>query len=164
VQNTGSLLVEDLTLTADTTSVIAVEDLVCQLQSDTPAGFTFGSGSVLQPGQAVECSTEYTVTPADIEARSRTVVFTVAGTAASGVQPYDSAYALMGTEPRLTLELDLRIDQCTQPLEPGDAPCSACLGGGCAFMASRWQQACLCLIHVHHSAKLACWASRHAPL
>ena len=164
MQNTGSLRVEDLTLTANTSLVIAVEDLVCYLQSDTPVAFTFGSASVLQPGQVVECSTEYTVTPADIEARYRTATFTVAGTAASGVPPYDSAYALIGTEPRLTLELDLILDQCTQPLGPGSTPCGAAYGDGRAIACLLSTASMTCLINARHAAEPACSASRDVPL
>jgi hypothetical protein len=135
VQNTGSLRVAELTLTADTSSIIAVGDLACLLQSDTQAAFSFGPASVLAPGQVVECSTEYTVIPADIEAPYRTVTFTVDGSAVSGAPPTDTAVVGIGTQPRNTLELDLLVDQCSQPLEPGNALLHLKLRGWVNFCA-----------------------------
>lgn len=119
VQNTGSLRIQALSLTAETPVVISADDLVCQLQSDPPVAFTFGAASVLQPGQVIECSTEYTVTVPDVEARLRTMRFTVLGSAVNGQSPSATASNYFSTEPRLTLELELLVDQCTQPMEPG---------------------------------------------
>jgi hypothetical protein len=155
VQNTGSLRVEDLTLTADTSSLVSVDDLVCHLHSDTPAAFSFGAASVLQPGQFVECYTEYIFTPADIEGIYQTVAFALLGSAASGAAPSDTVVAGIGTLPRNTLEMDLFIDQCTQPLEPGDTP-----GMGARLLllsTASMPVSYVIYSHAQHSAEAACW-------
>jgi hypothetical protein len=116
VVNTGSLRITNLQLSVPP---MVSAGLTCQLQSVPETPYSFGTASVLQPGEVVMCTKQYAVTTADIEANARNVQVTVAGDAANGQAPSDFGSVLITSEPRYMLEVEVLADGCNKPMQPG---------------------------------------------
>lgn len=114
VTNTGSLRISSLQLEAE---AFVTSGLVCTLDSAT---FVFGTtGSVLQPGDTVQCSKEHNVTTEDIETSFRDLNATVTGVATGQPSLSVTKTQFVSSAPRPGLVVEMVQEECDKPLQPG---------------------------------------------